>query len=309
MRFELTILGSSSALPTSTKFPSAHVLNIHERLFLIDCGEGTQIQLRRANIRFGKINHIFITHMHGDHVFGLFGVLSTFNLLGRKLPLHIYGPAELKVMIDFYTKNFTDESTFSVVFNPFTKRELQLIYEDKVLEVFAFPLKHRVPTFGFLFREKERTPNVKKEAIEAHGLSVKQIRALKAGEGIITDRGIHLSHADATEPPCHRRSYAYCSDTMKYEKIVSYIRQVDLLYHEATFLERDKKLAKLTGHATAVQAATIAKKAAVGELIIGHFSNRYRNTEEFLDEAQSVFPTTRAAEDLCRYQFPPLREA
>jgi ribonuclease Z len=309
MTFELTVLGSSSALPTSTKFPTAHVLNLHERFFLIDCGEGTQIQLRRSKIRFGKINHIFISHLHGDHVFGLFGVLSTFNLLGRKTPLHLYGHTGLEALLDFNTRNFAEESSFPVVFHPITKRELQLIHDDKVLEVFAFPLKHRVPTFGFLFREKVRPLNIRKEIIVEHRLSIKQIRALKAGEDIVTDEGIRLKSASATEPAYHCRSYAYCSDTMVYEKIVPYIKQVDLLYHEATFLEADKKLAKLTGHSTVVQAATIAKKAGAKELLIGHFSNRYKQDETFLEQAKSVFPNTRVAQELNTYKIPLVREA
>jgi ribonuclease Z len=308
MTFELTILGSSSALPTSTKFPTAHVLNLHERFFLIDCGEGTQIQLRRANIRFGRINHIFISHMHGDHVFGLFGVLSTFNLLGRKASLHIHGHTELKTILDFYDRHFAMESTYPIEFHPISKREMQLIHEDKVLEVFAFPLKHRIPTFGFLFREKQRPPNIRKAIIEQHKLTIAEIRALKAGEDIITDAGIQLSNATATEPAYCSRSYAYCSDTMIYEKLIKYIPGVNLLYHEATFLEQDKKLAKLTGHSTTVQAATIAKKSDAKQLIIGHFSNRYKNTATFLEQAKEVFPNTLIAEELKTYKVPITRE-
>jgi ribonuclease Z len=308
MTFELTILGSSSALPTSTKFSTAHVLNLHERFFLIDCGEGVQIQLRRSGIRFGKINHIFISHFHGDHVFGLLGILSSFNLLGRKNPLHIYGPSEVKHMIDFYLLHFGGENAYTLEFHALTKREFQLVYEDNGIEVFAFPLKHRVPTFGFLFREKARPQNINKELITKHNLSVKQIRALKAGMDIITDDGVELINREATEPAYHLRSYAFCSDTMVYQKIVPLIKEVDLLYHEATFLESDKRLAKLTGHSTAGQAAMIARSANVKKLIIGHFSNRYKTTEAFLQQAKNIFSETEMAEELRTYSIPLTRE-
>jgi ribonuclease Z len=301
MIFELTVLGSSSALPTSTKFPTAHVLNLHERFFLIDCGEGTQIQLRRSKTKFGRINHIFLSHMHGDHVFGLFGILSTFNLLGRKAPLHLYGHTELKDLVDFYMKHFAQENAFPIQLHPIVKRELQLLFEDERVEVFAFPLKHRVPTFGFLFREKMRPLNIRKEKIADHKLTINQIKALKAGEDIHTESGELLKYQEFTEPAFHPRSYAYCSDTMYYKKIIPYIKDVDLLYHEATFTEADKKLAKLTGHSTASQAARIAKMAGAKELLIGHFSNRYKNTDVLLNEAQEIFSDTKIAEELKKF--------
>ncbi len=307
MIFELTVLGSSSALPTSTKFSTAHVLNIHERFFLIDCGEGTQIQLRRAKIKFGRINHVFISHMHGDHVFGLFGVLSTFNLLGRTSPIHIYGPAELSNLIDFYIRFFARENTFVIEFHPLNNRALHLIFEDKLVEVCAFPLKHRIPTYGFLFREKKRPLNLRKEMIARYNLSIMQIKALKAGEDIITDAGLKLLSNEMTEPAYHPRSFAFCSDTMYYAKNIEYLKQVDLLYHESTFLEADKDLSKLTGHSTAGQAATFAKRAEVKRLLIGHFSNRYSGTDLFLDEARKIFPATEAAEELKCYRIPPGR--
>jgi ribonuclease Z len=217
MTFELTVLGSSSALPTSTKFPSAHVLNLHERFFLIDCGEGTQIQLRRSKTRFGKISHIFLSHMHGDHVFGLFGVLSTFNLLGRKTPLHLYGHSDLSHLIDFYTNYFSSENAFPIILHKIVKRDFQLIHEDKLIEVFAFPLKHRVPTFGYLFREKERPYNIRKNMLAKYKLPISMIKLLKEGKDVYTDEGELLKNAEMTERPYKRRSYAYCSDTMFYK--------------------------------------------------------------------------------------------
>lgn len=308
MIFELTILGSSSALPTSTKFPTAHVLNIHERFFLIDCGEGTQIQLRKAHIRFGKINHIFISHLHGDHVFGLFGVLSTFNLLGRKSILNVYAHPNMQRLLDFYQENFAEESSYTITLHSLTNRNLHLIYEDRITEVYAFPLKHRIPAFGFLFREKKRPLNIRKEAIEEHTLSIKQIQSAKAGEDILTDNGILIKNADITEPAYHPRSFAYCSDTAIYKKNIETLKGTDLLYHEATFLNNDKQLARLTGHSTALQAAELAKTAEVRKLLIGHFSNRYKNIDDFLSEARSIFPETEAAEELKKYSIPLVRE-
>jgi ribonuclease Z len=301
MTFELTVLGSSSALPTSTKFPSAHVLNLHERFFLIDCGEGTQIQLRRSKTRFGKISHIFLSHMHGDHVFGLFGVLSTFNLLGRKTPLHLYGHSDLSHLIDFYTNHFSPENAFPIILHKIVKRDFQLIHEDKLIEVYAFPLKHRVPTFGYLFREKERPYNIRKNMLVKYKLPISMIKLLKEGKDVYTDEGELLRNAEMTEPPYKRRSYAFCSDTMFYKKLVPLLNEVDLLYHEATFAEEDKKLAKLTGHSTASQAATIAKMAGVKELIIGHLSNRYAFPDILLAEAREIFPNTNIAEELKKY--------
>lgn len=307
MTFELTVLGSSSALPTSTKYPAAHVLNAHERFFLIDCGEGTQIQLRKAKIRFGKLNHIFISHMHGDHVFGLPGLLSSLDLLGRKAPLHIYGHPGLQLIIDFYREHFTVDPAFPITLHPVSKRTLQKVYEDKVIEVFAFPLKHRVPTFGYLFREKERPLNIIKGKITEYQLSVRQIGRVKAGEDVMTEDGKRISNTELTMPPFHRRSFAYCSDTAFYPKVAEFIGGVDLLYHEATFMEKDRQLARDTGHSTAAQAAEIARISSAGKLLIGHFSNRYKDVDILLQEARKVFDNTLIAEELMSYSVPHTR--
>jgi ribonuclease Z len=304
MTFELTVLGSSSALPTSTKFPSAHVLNIHERFFLIDCGEGTQIQLRRAKIRFGKLNHIFISHIHGDHVFGLFGILSTFQLLGRKTPLHLYGHSSLEQIIEFYLKHFSNDEGYPIKMHKISQRQSHVIYEDTIVRVQAFPLKHRVPTFGFLFQEKKRPPNIRKDAIAKYNFSIKQINDIKDGKDIELESGELLANTSLTELPYKSRTYAYCSDTQVYEKNIPLLKDIDLLYHEATFLDRDKKLAKLTGHSTARQAAEFAFKANTGKLLIGHFSSRYKELETVLQEARAVFPNTESAEELKTYRIP-----
>ncbi|MBN1951733.1 MAG: ribonuclease Z [Bacteroidales bacterium] len=308
MNFKLTVLGSSSALPTSTKYPAAHVLNVHERFFLIDCGEGTQMQLRKARIRFGRINHIFISHMHGDHVFGLPGFLSTLNLLGRKTPLFIYGPPGLKVIIDFYLQHFAADNDYPIILKGLTDKLYHKIYEDKVLEVFAFPLKHRIPTYGYHFCEKERPLNMRKDRVQAFNLSIKQILAAKAGEDVQTDDGAIIPNARLTEPPYKRRSFAYCSDTAYYRKNAEFLKETDLLYHEATFSEKDKELAKETGHSTAAQAAKFATQANVGQLLIGHFSNRYNDPTELLHEARAVFPDTMMAEELSDYPVKLIRK-
>jgi ribonuclease Z len=308
MTFELTVLGCSSALPTSTKFTSAHVLNVQERFFLIDCGEGSQMQLRKAKIKFGRINHVFISHLHGDHVFGLFGLLSTYNLLGRKNTLHLYAPSEIQTIIDFYIQQFAPDNAFLIEVHKLTQRKYQQIFEDKVVEVFAFPLKHRVPTFGFLFKEKPRRLNLKKDSVEKYNLSIKQIIDLKNGKNILNLSGQMILNSDLTIPAYRQRSFAYCSDTAVYEKIVSYIEGVDILYHEATFLDKDKGLAKLTGHSTALQAAKIAEKAHVAKLLIGHFSSRYKNKKELIDEARKLFPAVWEAEELNTYKVDLVRK-
>jgi ribonuclease Z len=308
MTFELTVLGSSSALPTSVKFPTAQVLNVHERFFLIDCGEGTQIQLRKAKIKFGRINHIFISHLHGDHVFGLFGLMSTFNLLGRKTVLHLYGHSDLQKIVDFYLAQFAPNNLFPIEIHPVVKRKIQLIYEDKAIKVFAFPLKHRVPTFGYLFREITGSPNIRKDCIIRYNLAVKQIQEIKKGNDLILESGEIIPNDKLTERPLIPRSYAYCSDTAVYEKIIPWIKDVSLLYHESTFLNTDRKLAKETTHSTALQAATIASRACVDKLLIGHFSSRYKNTDLLQEEARQIFKNTFIAEELQTYQVPLVRE-
>jgi ribonuclease Z len=301
MTFELTVLGSSSALPTSTKYPAAHVLNVHERFFLIDCGEGTQIQLRKAKIRFSRIHHIFISHMHGDHVFGLLGLFSTFDLLGRKVPLHVYGPPELCNLIDFYRQYFGAGSLYTIEIHPLHKRTDQKIYEDKIVEIHAFPLKHRITTFGFLFREKNRPLNIKKDKITEFNLNFEQIITAKTGNDIRMGNGRLIPNALVTELQNKSRSFAYCSDTAFYEKNIDILKDVDLLYHEATFMDTDKKLAKQTGHSTARQAATMAKLSNAKQLLIGHFSNRYKDPLSILAEASDIFADTLMAEELKKY--------
>lgn len=293
----LTILGSSSALPTSERYPSAHVLNAHERLFLIDCGEGTQMQLRKCRIRFGKINHIFISHLHGDHVFGLYGLLSTFSLMGRKNPVHLYAPANYLEILNSHLNDFDIHLSFDIDFVPLSGNDPVQILDDKYLTVTSFPLQHRIPAFGFLFREKEHERNMIKEKIEEYHIPTVRIPAIKKGEDFITSEGRVIRNEEITLAPSEPLSYAYCSDTKYFRRLVSFVRGVTLLYHEATFDKTKDDLASLTGHSTSLDAAKTALEAKAGTLIIGHFSARYKKVSVLVDEARSVFPRTYAAID------------
>jgi len=295
--FSVTILGSSSALPTSTRFPSAHVLNAHERLFLIDCAEGTQMQLRRLHIKMSKINHIFISHLHGDHTLGLVGLISTFNLVGRKSDLHIYANAKLEENLTYNLNFFIEELTFKLIFHAVEQNKHQVIYDDGKIVVESLPLRHRVPATGFLFREKRGLPNIRKELIEKYSLSLAEISSIKNGSDLTLPDGQLIPNNDFTYYSSETRAYAYCSDTLYSERLVGLIRNVDLLYHEATFANDDIKLAKVTGHSTAGQAATIESKSGATKLIIGHFSSRYKNVDLILKEAKEIFENTIAAED------------
>jgi ribonuclease Z len=295
--FTVTVLGSSSALPTSERNFSAHVLNVDERFFLIDCGEATQIQLRRFKIKFGRINHIFITHLHGDHILGLPGLVSSYGLLGRKNDLHIYAFAELENMMNDFSKFLGANLPFSIIFHHLDPHSTQLIYQNSKMEVYSFPLMHSSPTCGFLFKEKEKERNIKKEVVDKHQLSVKDILDIKAGADLINNAGKTIPNKDLTISPHKPRSYAYCSDTLYHEAVVPVIKNVDLLYHEATFSESNSKYAQETMHATAKQAAQIALKAKAKKLIIGHFSARQKNVSVLLNEARQLFPETYLAND------------
>jgi ribonuclease Z len=299
---KLTILGSSSALPTSERYPSAHVLNAHERLFLIDCGEGTQMQMRKNRIRFGKINHIFISHLHGDHVFGLYGLLSTFNLMGRKFQLHLYAPENYINILESHLADFDIHLSFDIDFVPLSGKEPLKILDDKFITVTSFPLKHRVPSFGFLFREKPVDRKIIKEYIDKYKMPIADIQAVKKGADFETSDGVIIKNEDITLSPPEPLSYAYVSDTKYFKRLASFVKGVTLLYHETTFDKTKADLAKSAGHSTSINAATVAKDAEVMELIIGHFSARYKNVKILLDEARSVFPETLAAEDGVTYE-------
>jgi len=297
MTFSLTILGSSSALPTSERTVTAHVLNVHERFFLIDCGEGTQMQLRRYRIRFAKIHNIFISHLHGDHFYGLFGLISSLNLMGRKVPLNIYGPPGLDKYLDLHFSASTVQLDYPLVFNSLDMEKAAKVYEDDKLMVESFPLDHKIECCGFIFREKVGERRIKKEAVKELSPGIKDILEIKRG-GDFTDRdGKHWKNEELTDPPRSTRSYAYCSDTRYNEAILPFIKNVDLLYHEATYMDEMRQRALKTGHSTAGEAGKIAASADAGILVIGHFSSRYKKLEPLLNEARLQFPDTVLAED------------
>ncbi len=288
--FTLTILGTSSAVPTSSRYTSAHILNISEHFFLFDCGESTQIRLRQLKIPFSRINHIFISHLHGDHYFGLFGLISSFQLFHRTNDLHIYAHQGLRQIIQTVLAP-NDTMTFTIVYHDLPDN-FMCVYEDKNASYFAFPLKHRIPTCGFLVVEKPRPRNIIKDKINEYQLSVKDIIRIKNGEDYTTPEGKQISNAELTLPSPHARSYAYCSDTVYDEKIIPYIHNVDLLYHDATFLDELKSYATISGHSTAKDAATIARLAHAKQLMLGHYSVRYKDLSPLLEEAKTVFPNT-----------------
>jgi len=303
MCFTITVLGSSSALPTSTRFTTAQVLNVHERFFLIDCGEGTQIQLRRASVNISRINHIFISHLHGDHVFGLFGLFSSYNLIGRKTDLHVYAHQNLSVSIDHFKTHFSGEMYYNIIFHAIPTSSATVLYADKNITVESFPLRHSIPVAGFLFREKQKLLNIKKEMISRYDLGIRDIRSIKEGGDYTTISGEVIKNRELTLPPYKPRSYAFCTDTRAFTKLYDVLRDVDLLYFETTFAEKDKKLAKETGHSTAVQAATVAVKSNAGKLLMGHFSTRYKNTDQLLKEAREIFPCSYAVNDFESYSI------
>ncbi len=304
MTFSLTILGSSSALPTSQRFPSAHVLNAHERLFLIDCAEGTQIQLRRFKSKLSRIDSIFISHLHGDHVLGLVGLLSTFNLLNRKKELTIYAHAPLEPILKQNIKFFINDLLYPIRFRALDAKKQKVIYQHEDIMVESIPLKHRITSNGFIFRETVKYPNIKKDLIERYSIPLAEIIKIKEGGDYHTPEGRIIPNHELTYFASLPRSYAYCSDTRYFEKLAQMVEGVDLLYHEATFGNDLAKMAKATGHSTAIQAATIAKMAGAKKLIIGHFSSRYKDISQLVEEARNIFPETYPANDGSVFSVP-----
>ena len=303
MAFSLIILGSSSALPTSDRNLTAHLLNVNERFFLIDCGEGTQLQLRKLKVNFNRIDHIFISHLHGDHIFGLPGLISTFNLLGRKKILHLYADEVLEIILNSFLANFINKLSFNLVFHKLKSDSHNLIFENSSITVHSFPLKHKIPTCGFVFREKPHMRKIRKEMIEYYHISIKDILNIKNGEDYVTNDGTCISNSLLTTDPPPAKSYAFCSDTVFYEEVISSIKNIDILYHEATFADEDSDLAKITLHSTASDAAKIAKIANAKKLIIGHFSSRYKDVSHLLEQANKIFPETLLAKDGMKIDF------
>ena len=294
---KLTILGCYAATPRTFTNPTAQVLEIKNRLFLIDCGEGTQVQLRKNKIKFSKINHVFISHLHGDHFFGLIGLISTFSLLNRNNDLHIYGPKGIKEVIKLQLRLSNSWPNFNLHFNELENTNSEIIFEDEKVSVKTIPLQHRIYTNGFLFQEKldERKLNI--EAVEHYQIEKCYYQNIKSGKDILLDDGRIIANSELTFDPIKPKSYAFCSDSSYFEPIIPIISNVDVLYHEATFLQSEENLASKTMHSTAIEAATIAAKAQVSQLILGHYSTRYDSIDLFKEEAETVFPNVLLAED------------
>ncbi|MEM8522892.1 ribonuclease Z [Flavobacterium sp. PL12] len=294
---KLTILGCYAATPRTFTNPTSQILDIKNRLFLIDCGEGTQVQLRKNKIKFSKINHVFISHLHGDHFFGLIGLISTFSLLGRNTDLHIHGPKGIKEIIMLQLRLSNSWTNYELFFHELESNESQIIYEDDKVVVKTIPLKHRVYTNGFLFQEKigERKLNI--EAVQGFKIDSCYFQNIKNGKDIILDSGQIIENHKLSFDPVPAKSYAFCSDTSYNESIIPIIENVDVLYHESTFLQSEESLAIKTLHSTAKEAATIALKANVKQLILGHYSTRYESIDLFKEEAQTIFPNVLLADD------------
>lgn len=295
-KFELYILGCGSALPTTRHNPTSQVVRLKDKLYMIDCGEGTQLQYRKAHLGFAQLNRIFISHLHGDHCFGLIGLISTLSLLGRTSDLHIHAPHELESIMRPQLNFFCQKNKFNVLFHPFETTTSEVIFEDKTVTVSTIPLRHRIPCCGFLFREQEKLPHIRRDMIDYLNIPVCEINNIKRGACWTTEDGDVIPNVRLVYPADPPRSYAYCSDTVYVPENADLLKGTTLLYHEATFAESEKARALETFHSTARQAAQMAKDANVERLVIGHFSSRYDDEKELLEEARSVFPQT----NLCK---------
>ena len=300
---KLTILGCYAATPRTITNPTSQVLEIKNRLFLIDCGEGTQVQLRKNKIKFSKINHIFISHLHGDHLYGLIGTISTFSLLGRTTDLHIYGPNGIKELILLQLKLTESWTTYSLFFHELESKGSEVVFEDKKVVVKTIPLKHRVYTNGYLFTEKPDERKLNIEAVQRYNIHVAYYQKIKNGGDITLDDGTIIENEKLTFDPISPKSYAFCSDTVYNEAILPIIENVDVLYHESTFLESEAPLAQKTLHSTAKEAATIALKANAKQLVLGHYSTRYEGIEPFKKEAETIFSNVLLADDGVSFEF------
>ena len=299
-KFELHILGCGSALPTTRHFATSQVVNLRDKLFMIDCGEGAQMQLRKSRLKFSRLNHIFISHLHGDHCFGLMGLISTFGLLGRTAELHIHSPKGLEELLTPMLNFFCHTLAYKVIFHEFDTRQTSVVYEDRSMTVTTIPLEHRIPCCGFLFAEKARPNHIIRDMVDFYKVPVYELNRIKNGSDYVTPEGEVIANTRLTRPSDPPRKYAYCSDTIFRPEIVKQLSGVDLLFHEATFAESELARAKETYHTTAAQAARIALEAGVRQLVIGHFSARYEDESILLKEASAVFPNTiLAKENLC----------
>lgn len=294
----MCILGCGSALPTLRHYASSQVVEVRKKLFLVDCGEGTQMQLRRSHIRFTRINHIFISHLHGDHCLGLIGMLSTFGMLGRTAPMHIFATAELGPVIESDLKVFCSGLDYEICFHPIDTTVNAVIYEDRSMTVETIPLDHRLPCCGFLFREKPVRPHIRRDIIDMYGIQLSQIDNIKNGHDWTTEDGDIIPNSRLTYPAESPRSYAYCSDTRYMPRLHELIKGVSTLYHESTYGSDNIKMAVKYKHSTAEEAAMTARDAGAGKLILGHYSARYEDETVLLDEARRVFGNTVLAEEM-----------
>lgn len=304
-KFELTILGCGSATPTLKHMPTSQVLNVREKLFMIDCAEGTQLQFQRAGLRYNHLSHIFISHLHGDHCLGLPGLISTLALKGRTSDIHIYAPVGAEILFRPLFDFFCNNIPFEILVHEIDTSHVTQIYADKSLKVTAFPLLHRMPTCGFLFQEVGVLPHIRRDMIDFLEIPICHIQSIKLGAGWTTQEGRHYTHEELTTPSYSPRSYAYCSDTRPLMSNVELLKGVDLMFHEATFAESEAGRAKETFHSTAKQAASVAKAAEVGMLLIGHFSARYTDETLLLNQAKEVFENTILAKELLKIPILP----
>ncbi|MBR2192438.1 MAG: ribonuclease Z [Bacteroidaceae bacterium] len=296
-KFEVTVLGCGSALPTVKHNGSGMVVNIREKYFLVDCAEGTQVELRRNRIHLNRLFTVFISHLHGDHCFGLMGLISTLGLLGRTAPLHVYGPQDIDTLFQPLIDYHCNGMTYEVVFHPIDTHQNICIYEDRSLQVFSIPLKHRIRCCGYFFKEKELSRHILKDAIEKYAIPISQINNVKAGLDFVMPNGDVIKNELITTPPTPARSFAYCSDTVFRPEIAEMMKGVDLLYHEATFAESEKQLCSKVYHSTAKQAAEIARLAGAKQLMLGHYSSRYDDESILLKEASELFENTILAKE------------
>jgi ribonuclease Z len=300
---KLTILGCYAATPRTFTNPTSQILEIKNRIFLIDCAEGTQVQLRKNKIRFSKINHIFISHLHGDHFFGLIGLVSTFTLLNRTTDLHIYGPKGIQEIIKLQLRLSNSWTNYGLFFHELESNDSEVIFEDEKVLVKTIPLKHRVYTNGFLFQEKTGDRKLNLDAVQNYEIDTCYYQKIKNGKDITLDDGRVIENDKLTFDPIPAKNYAFCSDTAYNEAIIPIIENIDVLYHESTFLQSEENLAKKTLHSTAKEAATIALKSNAKQLILGHYSTRYENIDLFKEEAATIFPEVLLADDGKSFEF------
>lgn len=300
---KITILGCYAATPRTISNPTSQVLEIKNHTFLIDCAEGTQVQLRKSKVKFSKINHVFISHLHGDHFYGLIGLISTFMLLNRENDLHVYGPKGIKEIILLQLRASGSYTGYNLYFHELVSKESELLFEDEKVIVKTIPLQHRVYTNGFLFLEKNTERRLNFEALASYNIDKLYFNKFKQGGDMVLENGVIIPNAQLTFNPIAPKSYAYCSDTMYTESILPIIEKATVLYHESTFLESESHLSEKTMHSTAKQAALIAKKAQVQHLILGHYSTRYNNIEMFKEEANTIFHSVHLADDGKEMEF------